>query len=249
MSCSHPRPPAGMLALVSTLLAACSEPPSTAPETLEGSAEAADLGLLAPSLRPSDLVHVETIVLDAPDEEGALRVEGDEGPAQIFNPRTKVGFFAGEAYAEGSHDYAGSASRIETTVSVDFQGAHVASYTAQRQQSEWLSTKLVKRIWVYAGVPIDKTCGLSVQGTSWHSAWWQIFQIKSAPTFGEVIDTSRGGPVSQDRCGKQITNGDPTGETSEASGISCTYLITYDKNTLEIYDVELLGCTTSGVLI
>lgn len=249
MYCSHPRPRAGMLALVSTLLAACSEPPSTAPESLEEPAEAADLDLLAPSLRPSDLVRVESVVLDPPDDQGALRAEGDDLPAQILRPRTKVGFLWDEAYAEGSHDYTGSASKIETTVSVDFEGAHVASYMAVRQEAEWLSTQVVKHLSVYAGVPVDKTCGLSVQGRSLHSAWWQFFQIKSAPTFGTVMATSRGGPVSQDRCGRQIANGDPTGGTRESSGMSCTYLITYDKNTLEIFNVELLGCTTSGVLM
>ena len=250
MSCSHARPRVGPLALVCTFLSACSESPGTAPEVAEEPpAFAADLSLLAPPLEQSDLVHVESVVLGGPNDRGAVRSSGSESMAQIMNARTKVGFLWEEAYAEGSHDYTGTAGRVETTVNVDFEGQHVGTYTAIRQESSWLSTETTKHIFAYAGIPIDKTCGLSVTGYSTHSAWWQFFQIRSAPTYGEAVDSSRGGPVRQTSCSKTTTSGNPGGgDSQDGTGMTCTYLITYDRNTLEIYDVELLGCQTTGIL-
>lgn len=230
--------------LVGTIaLFACGESPGS----LEpGALPPDDLAVAAPAITAQDLVRI-SVEAPGPAEPGApARVEEDteEASARIRNARTDVGFYPGEAYAYGRHDFDGHVGRIETTVQVTFEDQHLGGGTAIQERSYWLSFEQTRQVSAYAAVRTDHTCGLAVQGRSMHAAWIQTVAITSAPIWGRAEETSGAGPLSQIACGRRIDNEDPTGTHTEANGIVCMYLITYDLDTLEVLRVELLSCTS-----
>ena len=244
---------------LSAALAACAEEGPTTPSA--NAAPVRDLVLSAPVIVPEDLVVV-TIAGGAAggpflsddsslDDGGGGGSEGEEDDgADIWDARTKVGFYSDHAYAEGSHRYSGQVGRVETTAHVDFENAYLGSQTAIMQEYDWLTFRLTHFVTAYAQVNTDHTCGLGVQGRSLHAAWGEVFQIKGSPSWGRTEQTTSAGPVRQVNCGRTISGNDPTGTYTTEGGIVCMYLITYDIDTREVLRVELLSCsTTDGDLI
>lgn len=248
MSCSNARLIVGAILIA---LAACADEGPTA--VTAAAPPVADLAVAAPSLTPADLFRVSATTVGDPADAGPRLSEDkgdDEGSAEIRMARTVVGFFPGEAYAQGSMRYTGQGGRVETTVQVAFMDQHMGSATAIEQRTDWLSFDVEKFMFAYASIRTDKTCGLSVMGDSVHSAWWEIFQVRSAPVFGKAVATSRAGPERQTTCQRKTSTTDPTGTYDSTPGLVCTYLITYDRDTHEILAVELLRCDAShGPLI
>jgi hypothetical protein len=206
-----------------------------------------DLPILAPSLTREDLTLTS---IRAPRDSSAApllvtEIE-DDAVASILSARTKVGYFYDEAFAEGSQTYTGTSGSVETTAEVLFENMHLGSQTAHAAASEVLSFKLTKFLFAYAPVRTDKRCGLSVSGRSQHSAWWELFQGTSAPAFGRAVTSTYGGPAEQPSCGHRIQVGDGGGRIDTERGITCTYLLTYDRTTGEVLRAERLFCSTTG---
>ncbi len=253
-----PRSKARLLAgTIPLLIAACGDRTPTAPSPItEG---APDLPVAAPTVTAD---HLRLLAVEAAGDSSTLtdaqRTEMDPDldvelddefeeiteSTQIINARTRVGFTDTGAYAEGSHNFTGHAGRIETTASVTFGGQNIGSQTAVEQRSFSLSLKLWKFISAWAPVYTDVHCGLTVEGRSIHEAWWEIFQGRSAPSFGRTSVSSFGGPDSQGPCGTRRSTGDGSG-SEDSGGMVCTYLVTYDLDTLEVVHVELLYCSAS----
>lgn len=250
MSRSHTRRLVGTAPAVLLILAGCSDPPTAlAPAELPTALET-ELPLSAPMLQPSDLVHTEVVSEGEPTTNGPMLSTRGTDVAEIYNEVTRVGILYGnEAYAEGKHEYTGSVGRVDTNLHIEWEAKYLASASATRQRSDWLSLSVRKTVWAYARAQVDKTCGLRLTGNSMHRAWWSYFRITGTTTYGEAIRSSSADPFSQSPCGKKIDGNDPTGEYREGGGISCTYLITYDIDTGEVVDVDLLSCQSGGVLI
>jgi hypothetical protein len=217
MPCSTPRLVVGTLVLV---LVACERPAPTAVSHVPHPTVPTDLTLAAPLLTQDDLTAVSIVT-------------HGERPS------------SGLMLSEGSMEYAGHVGRVETTANVAFENQHLGESTAIEQESSWASLDTRRHVFAFAYVRTDKTCGLSVFGASEHAAWWELFQVKNAPTFGRVEASSQAGPASQPACGKHVTNENPD-TWSTGDGLTCTYLITYDLDTLEVLQVELLYCSSGG---
>lgn len=258
-----PRSRARLLAgTIPLLIAACGDRTPTAPPGAPERARA--LPVAAPTLT-TDRFHLVAVAAAAEpaatvdaqrteiESELELELESDfeelTESTQIINARTRVGFTDTGAYAEGSHNFTGHGGRIETTASVTFDGADLGSQTAVEQRSFTFSFKVWKFISAWAPVYTDVHCGLSVKGRSIHEAWWELFQGRSAPSFGNSSTSSFGGPESQAPCGTRYSTRDGSG-SEDSGGMVCTYLVTYDLDTLEVLRVELLYCSTShGALL
>jgi hypothetical protein len=91
----------------------------------------------------------------------------------------------------------------------------------------------------------DHECGLSVQGSSDHRAWWQFWQGRSTAEWGTARRTSQAAPVAQGACAQTGTSQAHVSET-QPTGIVCYYLVTYDMNTMEVLRADFLYCTGSG---
>lgn len=165
---------------------------------------------------------------------------------QIRHAMTNVNILQGEASALGRHRYIGNVGSIDTTVQIVYGETYLGSFTAERQAYTpfIFDFGMEKSIYAYARVFTDHTCGLRVVGSSIHRASWQFYQGRSAPIWGETRRTTQADPESQPECAKrsgrtQITETRPT-------GMVCTYLITYDLDTGEWLNAELLFCSGVG---
>lgn len=237
------------LVALAVALAGCAEETPVSPV-----ASAVDEGpplVRAPLLTQSDLDKSNFRVLGAPAADpGPARAEFDEQGGrpiqQIFGPSTRADFGTGFASSIGAHRYIGNVGAVSTTASLSFQGQHVASRTSNQQDYtpfllDWGS---VKRVVTWIKIPSDHECGLSVEGQSDHRAWWQFFQGRGVAAWGVTRTTTQEGPTRQGACAN------PTGQTEDTrqseGGLVCTYLITFDLETGEIVNAELLFCHSGG---
>ena len=233
------------------VLLACSEEP-TAPGGIDLSSSQ-DLAFTFTHVDPALLIDSEHVTLEPTAVGPAMADEWGEtlpASASIRDARTTVGFAGSHAYAYGEHRYTGNKGRIETTVEAAFMDQHLGQRRAVRQQSGLFlfDGGTLKHIFVIARLYTDEQCGLDVHGRSMHSAWWEFFQGTGAPEWGDVHASSAANPYQQPRCGRRSSRSDPTGSYQEGDGLSCTYLITYDLDTGEIYDVSLLYCGSMTLL-
>lgn len=249
MSCIKAKLWLGAVALVAT---ACTE---QAPTMIASDVDALmDLDLHVPAVSDLDLITMvaeksapppSPLQSDNPEDEDSFGFLDEVGG--IFDARTRVGVDVGYAYALGSHQYVGNKGRIVTQADVAFEGAHLGSQKAETEQYGifLFDGGRVKHIWANAKVFTDHTCGLSVNGTSQHYAWWEFYQARSAPTWGLVSQTSAATPAYQSTCRHETGGYQYGGEPSGDGGV-CYYWITYDLDTLEILSADLLFCTSSS---
>ncbi|MDH3272566.1 MAG: hypothetical protein OEN56_14610 [Gemmatimonadota bacterium] len=236
-----------LLAVV-TALTGCSDGAPTGPARLDVTPDPA---IHAPVLTMRDLTLLESVIQPSGQAEGlaAVAVEDDDGTRplqQVINPRTRAGFDDGYAFAIGQHSYIGNVGLIRTSTHVSFRDQHVGSQTGQRQAYTPFLVDLgqLKDIAVWPKVYTDHTCGLTAQGDSSHKAWWQFYQGRGAPEWGVDEVPSQAAPVAQGSCTNQT--GTRTGSEERSGGFICSYFITYDLDTGEIVDAQLLYCSTQG---
>lgn len=253
MSRSHPRPSVGILVLVATALCGCDDRSATRPEAtaLEELVPGAPIDVRAPAITAADLVDVRTTTHGDPSNaSGIALVESEEAALEIRGERTIAGISGGHAFAEGSHEYNGTLGRVQTTVSLAFEDRFVGSHVSVEQEWTWLPTSVWRKVWTYAWIEVDKTCGLSVLGQSLHETSLVSFDLNETRTVLGPQRTTRATTYNQPDCGHSVTDQAPADVyDSPPAGISCMYLITYDRVTYQVVDVELLGCSTSGTLI
>lgn len=242
----HPRSTFALLA-TGLFLVGCDEPTS-----LEPPAESEPLALTftAPSITQADLVHVE-VNGPLPDRPGAARVEGpedelDRPPQQILEAYTHTSLEAGYASAVGRQHYIGNVGSLATTANVAFNDQHLGSHTSRRRDYipfllDWGRAKFM---WVQSKVFTDKECGLSVEGSTDHTASWEFFQGERVASWGQAQATSQGDPTVQGACGGQT--GQAVGTDVRAGGVVCFYLITFDTRTGVIVGAEFMYCVTGG---
>lgn len=207
------------------------------------------LDLVAPLFDPNSLVRVERQgrepgALDRAPE--GIDVRDVTFSASIISPATTAHFGDGYAAATGRHHYTGNVGRIVTEAVVAFMDQSLGEARAERQQyGEFLlDFGTTKFIWVSAHVASDKLCGLSVYGDSQHYASWEFNQFNRVQRFGEVIEHTRA-PLAKQRACTTRTDTYPAGGGTVGGDRYhyCTYLITYDLDTGQIYRRELLFCT------
>jgi hypothetical protein len=251
--------------VVTLVVAACAGEPPTAPTAVAADHADApqDLRLVVPSLDEGQLVangSDDTPAAGGPEE---VTPPGDDIPSlrgsssdvditpylnemgAIYDARTKVGFGPGYGYSFGSHSYQGNKGRVETTVNVWLDGFPMGSQAAVTEKYTMFLTDfgLVKYISATAHFYTDKDCGLSVTGKSEHSAWWEWFLGGSSTHWGDVTQTSDAAPVAQPEC---QPDPDPPYVGTSSSDTTCYYWVTYDLETGEVIDAELLGCNVGG---
>lgn len=243
------------LAVLSAMVVAlgCSEESATAPAG-PATPIPTDLRFTLPSVSPATFAHAvsEEVVPGS----GPARVldDGSELPdsptttemGQIFNATTKVGFETGYAYSSGRHSYVGNTGKVSTEAVVSFEGHVLGRQPASRQSYVPFLSDFgqIKEIWADAYVFSDEECGLSVNGSSEHRAWWQWFLVV-ASTWGEVYTTSQAfPPASQPACTDPdgFYSGGSAYDTGGGGDPTCWYLVTYDPYTGEVYDAEFLYC-------
>ena len=235
--------------------AACGDTPTLPNEPLRGEPDAStgDLTLRLPAGAFAGPVARDVRALTPPRAalDGAAPVAPpvdltDTPPSSILNARTETGFRPGFAFAFGTHDYSGNIGRIETTARASHRDRFLGSLTAERQDYIPFLTDLgrIKKIWTWAKIFTDETCGVTVGGSSVHSAWWEFFQGRSASSWGRSSISTQGTDSSQPAC----TGG--TGgyerEDLEPGGLICSYWITYDLRSGEILSADFLGCVDSS---
>jgi len=150
-------------------------------------------------------------------------------------------------YAIGRHVYIGNMGAVSATAHAAFQDQHLGSYTAERQNYTPFLVDFgeVKDIWASAKVYTDKTCGLTALGDSKHSAWWQFYQGRAAPLWGVTKSYSQGQPAHQRPCSNTTTTTSGGGDGS-TGGMICYVLITWDLDTGQIVNTQILACTGAG---
>lgn len=242
------------LALLSigTVLAGCADETPVSPGSLE---PAASLLVNAPTLTAEDLMLSTGVHHGSdPEESGPALAELDGEDVsrplqQVIDPETRVGFDPGYAWSLGRHDYIGNVASVQTTATVAYHDQYVGSQTAKAQDYTpfLLDLGQVKLIWTWAKVYSDHECGLTVQGSSQHKAWWQFYQGKGTSEWGVDQKPSQAAPVGQSGCTQET--GGATESSESSSGVVCTYFITYDLDTGEILNAELLYCTVRGPLL
>lgn len=242
----HPR--TTLLVAMAVLVTACEE---SSPVVAEADTFEESLEFGVPDVtRDGQARRVEENVRTPEPEPMPSRavLEDTQRPLQeIFYPDTRVGFQPGYAYSLGVHQYIGNMGSVSTTAQVSHLDKHLGSFTSDKQQYTPFLFDFgeVKHIWTQAKVYTDHTCGLSVQGSSTHAAWWQFFTGTGAPAWGTARVTTQAQPVAQGGCSSGRI-GQSTGTEERSGGMVCTYFITYDMDTGEWLSAELLFCSTVG---
>jgi len=246
-------------AVVTVLVtAACSDPSATALGRTDGEVPA-DLTLLFPSFTDADRMRVEHREI-TPSEApaAALQMEDpDESPPEreamssIWSERTEVGFQGAYAYSRARHSYSGNVGRVETVATV-YYGSQVVG-TQPKAAQDYIpflfDFGMNKSITTEAYVFIDQECGLRVDGTSSHLAWWEWSLVDKVSTWGRSERNSQAfPPVEQPSCQQDdilaggFAGGSEGGGGSGSGAVTCWYWVTYDSYTGEIYDAEFLYC-------
>ncbi len=236
---------AGPTILFALALLGCEE---SEPSPLEAWTDGT-VAIAAPRLRQADLVQ-STFVVDSTEQVSA------GGPAKADDPlsyafqgvyRWKSRAHIGADFASlvSEHEYNSNYGRIESTLHVTMGGAHAATQDAEIQQyvPGFLQLGLVRPILLENYLFIDAGCGFSARGSATHRAWWGLYQARGAPTWGGVSRSSTARPVSG-KCNRR--EGRRTGTVQESGGFVCTALITYDLDTLEVTNIEVISCSTGG---
>jgi hypothetical protein len=245
------------------IVAACSDAPTT-PLAAPNDPAPADLALTFPSFDADLLV---TTFLDG--EEGgeplgpaAVTSPGEEPPesestgedvssffAQIYDAKTwvSVGIPGGQSIAQGEHSYQGNKGRVETTLSLAFEGQQIGAQRSVAEKSgvflfdfglsKYIST--IARIY-----HPDHGCGLSAWASSSHSAWWEAVFGASAAVFHRAERTSQS-PLSQSApCAPPPPPPPPLNGGNDYTGTGgyCWVSVWYDLDTGEIVDSYVLFC-------
>ena len=242
-----------LLALVAVAVSGCDR---TLPTSMDDTPLGQALEFTVPTVPNGGLDdHTYEVVGDEPLVEGPQPIEAIDDYEledyvrplqQVFGATTRVGIDDTYAWALGLHYYIGNVGAISTTVDVIHQSTQLGSHTAHKQNyTPFLADfGTRKHIWVQAKVYTDKTCGLTVNGSSDHQAWWQFFQGRSTSEWGVARRPSQATPASNDPCSNQT--GQAEVSETQPSGITCYYRITYVIGTGEVVAADLLFCTGSG---
>ena len=232
--------------LAALALLGCLEDPS-APMGPDRVSDPTELSFTVPSLEPSDLIPFTLTVHDG-GAAAPYPVSIDDGyrpSQQISNARTTTGFYTGQAWAEGSHNYIGNVGRVETTAGVTVADKHLADQVVVRQEFKPFLLQFGQKEFIFAFAPVytDHKCGLTVRGSSVHSASWEFYQGTGASAWGEALQTSVAQTSSQGDCSGRGTS---RGTDVQPDGTVCYYLVTYDLDTGVVVSADLLFCTSSS---
>lgn len=245
------------LALAALLLAAgCAEDslPTAPTPDLD---QPVDLDLRWPAFTESDRAPKEAFRLEPERRAVGVLSEGDpneEPPtsAQIILPITEVGFQQTFAFSKARHRYTGNVGSVRTEAVVTFDGQVIGRQPAQRQDATpfLLDLGRQKSIVTEAYVFIDQDCGLTVNGSSDHEAKWQWFLGGQAPNWGSASMSSQAFPPAvQPPCEEQPQPNEGGGSGGGGSGgrsVTCWFSVTYDQNTGEVLELDLLYCDEVG---
>ncbi len=252
--------------LVALFVAACAdETPTSIPVDPLDSAEG--LALFVPSLTSDQLV-ASTEEESVPPADGPSAVTTEEEPplpdfggdsevdisdyldeeGTIWDPYTKVGFGVGYGFSYGEHKYQGNKGRIETTVSVSYNDVPLGSQTAVNEKYDifLLDAGALHFVSATARFYTDKTCGLTVRGSSLHQAWWEWFLGGHSTSWGRAAQTSGAPAEYQGACPVEPAGGIGGGEAEGGYGTTCYVWVEYDLETGEVYEMTVLACMEGG---
>ncbi|MEM7417547.1 MAG: hypothetical protein AAF389_18805 [Gemmatimonadota bacterium] len=227
----------------SWLLVGCHDVGPTTP-TLERSA--AVHPIRAPRISESDLVrtrHVRTTPASASATRQEVQVH--DPFEYIFDPESHAQVTDDYAIMTSSHDYNTNYSSIESTLNVAKGDKQVGSQTLLEQRSIFFPFHfgLTRTLRLNNRASVDRACGFSASGRASHKAWWGLLGSKGLVTWGLRVTPS---VALAARGGCEGATGTRGGTTREGGGIVCTVLITYDLDTLEVVNVDVLSCSSGG---
>jgi hypothetical protein len=250
-------PNRALCAALATLLVAtgCADE-STTGLSVEETEVPVDLSFTFPRVTPTELAYGETAeaaslparALQDPVDTDPGDVTSTDVLSRIWGAGTKVGVTSEYAYATGRHTYTGNVGRVDTEVIVLMDGEEIGRRPNYNQDYVAFlgDFGMVKEIWAEAYVFTDQKCGLTVDGSSDHRAWWQFFQGASAPHWGESGMSSQAFPPYQqpacDEVDYSYSGGDKSAGTDGNGSVTCWYWVTYDPYTGVVLDSEFLYC-------
>lgn len=240
----HPVHPFRFSLLILGTLAACEPGTSTGPSGVE---TPIDHALSAPLIDAADLVHRTSVTRTPPPGPGGPQASdvGDDFTIrplqQVTGEHTSASFREKEFRLLARHSYIGNVGVITSTANVTLDGMHFTSQVSESQEYTpfIIDFGRVKRMFHETIVHLPGTCGFSGGGSSQHKAWWQFYQGRSAPEWGVVNEPSYA-KLAYGPC--ERATGERGGTMTDEGGRVCTVLITYDLNTNEILNVEVLTC-------
>ncbi|MGE0161040.1 MAG: hypothetical protein AB7T31_16705 [Gemmatimonadales bacterium] len=253
-----------LTAVAALVVAACTEdaPTGVAPDVAE---IASELAFVVPTDLRERMI-TRTIVVDTVRPAGPARSE-DQGygtyydfgeqpvvtaAAGLWDEKTRAWFLPGRLSVVGSHDYIANKSSVDTKATLSYQGAVIGTNQSYAENSHpFIPPPLwTQSIWTEARIYTDRECGLSGWGDSAHRAWWEAVMGSPVSIFSAVARGSTADRVFQPACPPTPPNpGNSTGSTSTGGGggeAICYLWTTYDLETGEIYNQQLLFCTDGG---
>lgn len=245
------------VAVAMLLVAACSDTPTT-PVDVTGDGPRSVLEFDFPAFRPDMLVQESREIFDGSQAGTPARAtaEGEQLPplgeeleipsdvvSDIWNARTGAGIGPTEAWAEGSHQYQGNKSRIETTLRVTRAGAEVGRQTGIKQADWifWFDFGIPKSLSVLVRYYVNAACGFAAWASSQHDAWWEAIPGASIATYGRVARFSQSDYNTQPECPEpppSVT----FGLYNDYGGGYCWVSIWYDIWTGEVIHLDVLYC-------
>lgn len=230
------------------VMAACADAPTAVTPADDGGGA---LDFTLPVLEAAMLVAVDT---SEARPAGAV-IQDPEAPptsdpstiptntmSQITNARTRAGFSVGSGHATGEHWYQGNKSRIDTSVSVLFEGTPLGSQAASKEADAWywFDFGSWKHIYARARFYTDRDCGLTAYGSSSHSAWWEATIPPAVARYGQVSQSTISDLARQEECPPPEPEYTPP--PGGGSSTLCYVWVEYDLYSGEVYSVELLYC-------
>lgn len=229
--------------VITIALSACQEPSAPIP-AIEDEPEVQPI--LAPWIDES-VLSPTIIIVDSTRSTRGPTLAGDLEERTLDylkNERTTAFVSTTRAGIISEHDYAANYSSITSTMSVSRGDMEIASreLTVQEYVPFLLHFGRSQHLTLRNNAVVPQRCGYAASGHASHKAWWGFYGGSSNSEWGLVTSPS----VGREAKGKCQGNGLREDEIHQGGGVVCTVLITYDLDTLEIVNVDVLSCSSGG---
>jgi len=174
--------------------------------------------------------------------------------ARILNPYTRVNYVdqGGHHLAEYSAgmEYQGNRASMKTNYDISGEGVSPLRDAIYNEHQSLISFTLWRRFDQVYYIEVPKFCGLDLEGSTQHQAWWHYFMPKSPfPEFvgKHAVAVSLAIPLTLEPCEEELQ---PTTTTSGSGGgyvtlTTCWYWVTFSGS--RIVSIDLAWCDETVV--